>query len=418
MLQGELLFDFLLLLYYIERENNKRSEASWLKTVLSGGTLTDKMAALTLLVQDSPLHNLQCLDTLLTMASKKGRRECLMAVDTLRDMFLTGLLPDDRKLLHFNQHPLSELKDITKQNIDMRDKLLLMWHFEAMLKKKYAEFVKRLGEMSFDTLLATKEKSVSVITKLLTSKPEQETTLLPMLVNKLGDPTIKSKVMYLLSKLIEDHPNMTEVVVREVKQLLHRANVSPQAQYYGICFLAQVRLSAKKAKLATELINIYFFFFQAFLHKGEVDNKMMSALLTGVNRAYVYSKQGNNLDKSKDGIKTLDLSSQMDAVYRLIPKVGFHTGVQALQLLYQVTDADTVSDRYYNSLYRKLADPNLKNSSKQAIFMNLIYKSLKRDVVDRRIKAFIKRILQVYAQQPPEVRLFLLLKHITETQNT
>jgi len=107
----------------------------------------------------------------------------------------------------------------------------------------------------------------------------------------------------------------------------------------------------------------------------------------------------------------------MDAVYRLIPKVGFHTGVQALQLLYQVTDSDTVSDRYYNSLYRKLADPSLKNSSKQAIFMNLIYKSLKRDVVDRRIKAFIKRILQVYAQQPPEVicgMLFLLSEVLKE----
>ncbi|XP_035827033.1 CCAAT/enhancer-binding protein zeta isoform X2 [Aplysia californica] len=380
-------------LYTKQRESSKRSEAHWLKTVLSSGTLTDKMAALTLLVQESPLHNLGSVDTLGTMSGKKGRRESMMAVDTLRDLFLTGLLPDDRKLRPFEQNPLSELSEITSNNIDQRDKLLLMWHFEALLKKKYAQFIKTLGDLSFDTLQATKEKAVATIHVLLSSKPEQENVLLPMLVNKLGDPAIKSKTMYLLTKLVEEHPNMIQVIVREVKQLLHRANVSSRAQYYAICFLSQLRLNQSRSALASELISIYFYFFQMYLQKGEVDNKMMSALLTGVNRAYVFAK----------GEKE-ELSQQMNAVYRIIPQVGFHTGVQALMLLYQVTDSSTsVSDRYYMSLYRKLGDPALKNSSKQAIFMNLLFKSLKRDLVDRRIKAFIKRILQVYSQQPPQV---------------
>ena len=50
-----------------------------MKTVLSSGTLADKMAALTVLVQESPLHSLQHLDSLITMAKKKGKRECIMA---------------------------------------------------------------------------------------------------------------------------------------------------------------------------------------------------------------------------------------------------------------------------------------------------------------------------------------------------
>lgn len=63
-----------------EREQSKRSEARWLKTVLSSGTLSDKMAALTLLIQESPLHNLASVDSLISMSKKKGRREAMMAV--------------------------------------------------------------------------------------------------------------------------------------------------------------------------------------------------------------------------------------------------------------------------------------------------------------------------------------------------
>lgn len=54
----------------------------WLRTVLSAGTLGDKVAALTLLVQESPVHTLVSLDSLLAMASKKGKRESILATGT------------------------------------------------------------------------------------------------------------------------------------------------------------------------------------------------------------------------------------------------------------------------------------------------------------------------------------------------
>jgi ribosome biogenesis protein MAK21 len=47
--------------------------------MLSSGTLGDRVAALTLLVQESPLHTLSSLDSLLAMASKKGKRESILA---------------------------------------------------------------------------------------------------------------------------------------------------------------------------------------------------------------------------------------------------------------------------------------------------------------------------------------------------
>ncbi|KAI8788116.1 CCAAT/enhancer-binding protein zeta [Biomphalaria glabrata] len=402
------LFEEEVLLYSKQRENIKNSEARWLKTVLSSGTLSDKMAALTLLIQESPLHNMVSLDTLISMSSKKGKREAMMAVDTLRDLYLTGLLPDNRKLRAFNQQPLLELQELSQGSMDARDRYLVMWYFEAQLKKKYTEFIKVLGEISFDTLQAMKEKALSTIHKLLSNKPEQENVLLPMLVNKLGDPMIKSKAIYLLTKLVDEHPRMKTVIVREVQQLLHRPNVTQRAQYYAICYLAQIRLSETEAELASQLIHIYFYFFQNFLKKSEVDNKMMSALLTGVNRAYVYAKENKE-----------EIAQQIDAIYKIIPSVNFHTGVQALMLLHQVTDTSaSASDRYFMCLYRKLVDPALHSSSKQGIFLNLLFKSLKSDVVDRRIKAFIKRILQVYSSHPPHTicGVLILLSQILQNK--
>lgn len=51
--------------------------------------------------------------------------------------------------------------------------------------------------------------------------------------------------------------------------------------------------------------------------------------------------------------------------------------------------------------YRKLLDPGLSVSSRQSMFLNLLYKSLKADIVLRRVKAFVKRLLQVSCEQSP-----------------
>ena len=64
-------------------------------------------------------------------------------------------------------------------------------------------------------------------------------------------------------------------------------------------------------------------------------------------------------------------------------------------LIQQISSARGVStDRFYRTLYASLLDPRLVDSTKQALYLNLLYKSLKTDVSTRRIKAFIKRMVQ------------------------
>ncbi|XP_067901411.1 CCAAT/enhancer-binding protein zeta [Heterodontus francisci] len=381
-------------LYRNKKNIQKGANSTWMKTVVTTGTLVDRMAAMTLMVQDAPVHTLHFVEALVNQIKKKGsRRQCLMALSTLTELLVSDLLPDNRKLRTFSQHPFKNLQELASGNKDAQDKRLILWYFEHLLKHYFAEFVQALETLAHDTVQATKARALATVHEILCNKPEQEKALLVQLVNKLGDPQYKlaTKASYLLETLLHKHPNMKMVVCCEVERLLYRPNISLKAQYYAICFLNQMVLSHEESDLAGKLIAVYFSFFHAYVKKTELDSKMLSALLSGVNRAFPYSK----MDDEK-------IMEQMDTLFRVVHVVNFTTSVQALMLLFQVMDSQqAISNRYYVALYRKLLDPELAQYSKQAMFLNLLYKSLKSDVVLCRIKAFIKRILQAACGQTP-----------------
>jgi len=81
--------------------NSSSSEASFLAKIIQSGTLSDRLSALTLLVQSSPLHNIKALETLKGMAErgkgKGGREESLKALRCIVDWWVGGGAPN-RKL--------------------------------------------------------------------------------------------------------------------------------------------------------------------------------------------------------------------------------------------------------------------------------------------------------------------------------
>ncbi|XP_055495512.1 CCAAT/enhancer-binding protein zeta [Leucoraja erinacea] len=381
-------------LYTSKKNIQKGANSAWMKTVVTTGTLADRMAAMTLLIQDAPVHGLHFVEVLINQIKKKGsRRQSGMALNTMKELIISDLLPDNRKLQTFSQHPFKQLEELASGNKDARDRRLIMWYFEHLFKHHFAEFVQALEILTHDNVQATKTVALATAHEILCIKPEQEKALLIMLVNKLGDPQYKmaTKASYLLETLLHKHPNMKTVVCCEVERLLYRPNISLKAQYYAVCFLNQMVLSHEKSDLAGKLITVYFSFFHAYVKKAEIDSKMLSALLSGVNRAFPYSK----MDDGK-------IMEQMDTLFKVVHVVNFTTSVHALMLLFQVMDSkQAISNRYYVALYRKLLDPGLAQSSKQAMFLNLLYKSLKSDIVLRRIRAFLKRILQITCGQTP-----------------
>ncbi|XP_062980353.1 CCAAT/enhancer-binding protein zeta [Elgaria multicarinata webbii] len=381
-------------LYKNKTNLRKGSSSAWVKTVVSSGTLADRMAAMTLLIQDAAVHSLSFIETLVNLIKKKGsRRQSLMALDTFKELLITHILPDSRKLHTFSQHPFDTLEKLSSGNRDSRDRRLILWYFEHHLKHWVAEFVQVLESLTHDPLVATKARALAVAHELLCNKVEQEKAFLVQLVNKLGDPQNKvaTKASYLLETLLHKHPNMKGVVCNEVERLLYRSNINPKAQYYAVCFLNQIVLSHEECELANKLVTLYFCFFRSCVKKKDVESKMLSALLTGVNRAYPYAQASD--EKIKE---------QMDTLFKVLHLVNFSTSIQALMLLFQVMDSSqTVSDRYYIALYKKLLDPGLALCAKQSMFLNLVYKSLKADIVLRRVKAFVKRLLQVTCGQMP-----------------
>uniref|UniRef100_H2YRJ7 CCAAT-binding factor domain-containing protein n=1 Tax=Ciona savignyi TaxID=51511 RepID=H2YRJ7_CIOSA len=133
-------------------------------------------------------------------------------------------------------------------------------------------------------------------------------------------------------------------------------------------------------------------FFKASLKKKDSSGKMLSALLTGVNRAFPYA------DSSDKGI-----IEELDVLFKTVHVAGLSTTVQALVLLYQVyTSRNEVSDRFHNAFYSSLFHPELTTCTpRHPMFLNLLYRSMKADVCEPRVQAYIKRLIQSCSLQLP-----------------
>ncbi|KAJ7261265.1 CBF/Mak21 family-domain-containing protein [Mycena haematopus] len=474
--------------------NSSASEANFLSKIIQSGTLSDRLSALTLLVQSSPLHNTKALETLKGMAErgkgKGGREESLKALRCVADWWVGGGAPD-RKLKYMRDQPLSH-PSVTDQH-------LLLWHFEDWLKKYFFSVLQILEALSLDPLPYVRTQALTLIFTLLRDKPEQEQNLLRLLVNKLGDTekSICSRASHQLLQLLQSHPSMKSVIVREIIALVLRPPAAPpapaptaakhvrfgddpkpkpklkteekrttgnvHAQYYATITFNQIVLSPGDKDVALQLIDVYFELFKELLGEGNVSDegddvetegankgkgkatevttdkggrvrdggkgkgkgkgkvtevkgaagfaevedahsKLISAILTGVNRALPFAK----IEAGDVG-----LNKHIDTLFLITHTSTFNISLQALVLIQQISASLTppapaaasssstptsksITDRYYRTLYSSLHDNRLATSSKQAMYLNLLFKSLKADVGNtERVKAIVRRFVQV-----------------------
>ncbi|XP_059645531.1 protein SLOW WALKER 2 isoform X2 [Cornus florida] len=427
-----------LLAQYTQDFESSRGQSGDIKMLVAtqrSGTATDKVSAFSVMLGENPIANLRSLDALLGMVtSKVGKRHALTGFEALKELFISSLLPD-RKLKTLFQQPVNHLPE-SKDGYS----LLLLWYWEDCLKQRYERFVFALEEASRDMLSILKDKALKIIYALLRSKSEQERRLLSALVNKVGDPENKaaSNADFHLSKLLSDHPNMKAVVIAEVDTFLFRPHLGLRAKYHAVNFLNQIRLSHKRdgPKVAKHLIDVYFGLFKVLISEAagghmmdknskeeykkpsnssknkespssishfELDSRLLTALLTGINRAFPFVSS----DEADDIIEI-----QTPMLFQLVHSKNFNVGVQALMLLDKISSKNQiVSDRFYRALYSKLLLPAAMNSSKEEMFIGLLLRAMKSDINLKRVSAFSKRLLQVALQQPPQYAcgcLFLL----------
>ncbi|MCJ1388653.1 hypothetical protein MMC18_001502 [Xylographa bjoerkii] len=433
---------------------NKSSSSAhqFYSTIMTAGTLSDKISALTLSVQESPVHNIKALEALIALAKKRSRGQAVEVLRALKDLLGPGsLLPSDRKLKAFAAQPgLTSVfgkahKDWTSSDplpAPLQEIHLVSWAYEDWLKTTYFEILKIIESWCNDEIVFARGKAVDYIYELLRDKPEQEANLLRLLVNKLGDSDkkISSKTSYNIIQLETSHPLMKLTIINSIESdLLFRPGQSMHAKYYAVITLNQTVLSAKEEDVAKKLLEMYFAQFLALLAKPEpaksagpsknavafnkkgerqggggapgkkaqqklnseaknltVDEeyreKMISAVLTGVNRAMPYTKTDDE-----------SFEKHIDTLFRVTHSSNFNTSIQALMLIQQLCGShQAASDRFYRTLYESLLDPRLLSSSKQAMYLNLMFKALRADLKVKRVEAFAKRLLQVVAMhQPP-----------------
>ena len=429
----------------------KSSSNRFMTTIMSSGTVEDKVSALTLIVQESPLHTVKALEALVAMARKNNRNQALMALAAVKDLLGQGVvLPPDRKLRPFARQPgltaalqgqVAEWNPGEKLPGDLQESQLIYWAYEDWLKHAYFDILKILESWSNDEVEYSRSRSINFIFELLKEKPEQEENLLRLLIHKLGDTERKvaSRASYLLLQLQMSHPMIKEVVVNTVEaELLFRPSQKMHAKYYAITTLNQTVLSAREQKLANKLLEIYFQLFIYLLNQkdehehsktkphdtrkgepksrkqkpnaadgvptGEQDLKerMIAQLLSGVNRAFPFSQTDDT-----------SFEAHLDTIFRVAHSSNFNTSIQALILIQQISAAKQyTADRFYRTLYESLLDPRLITSSKQVMYLNLLYRSLKADISVKRIKAFVKRLMQIISlHEPPFVCGVLYLVH-------
>jgi ribosome biogenesis protein MAK21 len=156
---------------------------------------------------------------------------------------------------------------------------------------------------------------------------------------------------------------MKGVVVREVRQFLHRPHNKLKAVYNGVVFLAGVTLGKGDGAVAAQLVECYMSLFERSVKEGELGSRLLASLLAGANRAYPFLRD------------TAPLEQHMDALFKIVHTASFTSSTQALMLLSNLAAAASKGDkgdkgdngekggeaqegdlvkRYYRALYAKL----------------------------------------------------------------
>jgi ribosome biogenesis protein MAK21 len=117
---------------YSNSSHISASDRQFLSTIMTSGTQSDKLSALTLSVSSSPVHHQKQLDTLLNLAKKKSRNEAVQAVASIKDLLVGNLLPDDRKLVYFSKQGLSESPTDGELILGTFEDWLKGWYFQVL----------------------------------------------------------------------------------------------------------------------------------------------------------------------------------------------------------------------------------------------------------------------------------------------
>ncbi|GAA6007955.1 hypothetical protein JCM10207_006979 [Rhodosporidiobolus poonsookiae] len=423
-----------------------KADQLFIQQILTSGTSSDKISALLLLVSSSPLHNTTYLDQLAALCRKKSRDESGRALRGVVDWWRSeGGGSPDRKLRYFADQPAlatiaaaheqlgkSGKADLTREDVD---RCLVLFAFEDWFKRWFFQILQALEQMSVDPLPHPRTQAVMHLSNLLRDKPEQESNILRLLVNKLGDTQrgIASKTSHHLLQVLQTHPGMTGILVREVSALILQPRTSAPAaaaggastshvrfggesddegaskkkaaaaaapardhardnsRYYGVTTLNQVMLKKEQGEVAGRMVDVYFEVFGDVL--GRLPDKEDSDDEAGEadegEKKVAGKKRGRDEGKAKKGKKGKGkgaAQAEQDAVNDVDSKLvaAVLTGINRAFPFAKLDDE--AFKRRLDTLFR-ITHTSTFNVSIQALMLIFHVSSAKRDMSDRFYRA-------------------------------
>ena len=273
----------------------------------------------------------------------------------------------------------------------INDVLLCDMYYEHKLRSLYIEYIELVGKWTNDPLDYFKKLAISILSDLLMECPEQEETLLTLLVNKLGDPNdeVAKHTVQNIVRIIKRHNNMTQVVTGEVRQQIER--VKTQSIYFYISLLNKIVFYEDDIEFISSVVKLYFSQFKRLNKEVEEKHKnnILTLILRGINNIV------NNLDPGTLESTFKSVSDEIDALFKLTHSNSFNVQVESMKLIFHFVKAEeTLRDRYYRTLYNFITTLTNVSAMKLDSTFALLYKSIKQDKCTERVQAFFKRLIQ------------------------
>ncbi|KAF8197362.1 CBF/Mak21 family-domain-containing protein [Pholiota molesta] len=400
--------------------NSSASEAGFLSKIIQSGTLSDRLSALT------------CLSKAVLCTMSKPLKHESESVECIVDWWVGGGAPG-RKLRYFRDQPLL--------HPGATDAYLLVWYYEDWLKKY---FFSVLQILEGDTEKSLASRASYHILQLLQSHPAMKAIIVREIISLVLRPvSAPAAPAPTTSAATGKHIRFADAEPsskpKPKNSGTEKKSTNPHARYYATVTFNQIVLTPADREVALQLIDVYFEMFKELLGEGEEgklkgkgkgkgkqtevkgaagftevedsNSKLISAILAGVNRALPFAK----IDANDAGI-----NNHIDTLFLITHTSTFNISLQALVLIQQISaslattttasdpassstpssTAKSITDRYYRTLYASLYDTRLATSSKQAMYLNLFFKSVKADAGKgeeerERTKALVRRFVQL-----------------------
>jgi len=385
----------------------KRPSKFLLFLMKDDGSKQDKLSARAVLVQKFPLSSLRHIEGMIRVIESRSRREATGALSVLVEMFAgtsgsdeeepkVGLLPNDRKLIAFRKRSIP--------THGLKKRTLILWYMEDKVKSMYKRLIQALEQGSTDSYLFFKQQCTEHLATLLSRKPEEEGVILQCIVNKLTDPEgeVAGVAARLLNKVLEEHPVMASIIVKEVQNLLWRDNLPQSAKFYAIvfCFRLNIRESPDVAGTVT---GILLDAFKAHVKEKDVlTPKALRVLLQAVVKLFQECSDLTEVQKV--------YSEHAWSMFKFVEDENLKTAVTTMRFIYAAeTSMGELRHKFYRVLYKLLLRVQVAgyrtSMPSTMLLLNLVFEVLKNDKHVGRRLALGRRLLQISLHGPTEFAL-------------